>query len=198
MKASEVARAAWSITRRGLKAHGFTSAGSTLTRTGRGGVIHVLSVQRSQSSTGERVMLAVNYGVYSARVARLRATEDKRRISVEDTHWRRRVHFGSEEWLAVTAEETPEEVARVLSETISRAVLPDLDQRASDEALRDEWLAGGSPGITDLQRMLFLLALLHDLGPQEQVAPTIAALRTRHGTTHGGLIEHDLRLLGLG
>ena len=78
------------------------------------------------------------------------------------------------------------------------SVIPDLEKHSTDELLRDEWLAGVSPGLTRQQRLHYLVLLLRDLGPRERLAESITALRTLVvGTVHEGLVEFELKRLGL-
>lgn len=47
----------------------------------------------------------------------------------------------------------------------AEATVRELHEDASDAAFRDEWLAGRSPGIGSMQRLMFLAILLKEIGP---------------------------------
>jgi hypothetical protein len=117
---------------------------------------------------------------------------------VRRAHWRRRIkEDGVERWIAVSGADDGARIARVLM-TASTAALEDLENHASDEALRDERLAGSSPGLVETQRLLYLAVLLRDIGPDPQVPGVVATLRNRvSGTVHEGRIERQLGGLGL-
>ena len=55
--------------------------------------------------------------------------------------------------------------------------VPMIEQYIRDEALRDLWLSGASPGETDLMRLRYLAVLLKALGPDVHLEPTLDALR---------------------
>jgi hypothetical protein len=95
----------------------------------------------------------------------------------------------------------PADVGRVgdeLERALESRALPLLAECASDAALRDEWAAGRAHGITELQRLQFLSALLDEPERRNEQAAVIEELREfgeRKGLT--GAVGAHLERLGI-
>ena len=61
-----------------------------------------------------------------------------------------------------------------------KAAVPEISRYVSDEALRDLWLSGRSPGLGEYERLRYLAVLLKAISPGEHLEPTLEALR-RYG-----------------
>lgn len=197
MSADDVFKAAWRLLKQDLKEHRFFGSGSATHRSCRG-LIELISPQKSNRSTREAVLATINFGVFSPRVAAGMAESAERSPAIERAHWRRRAQFPEGEWLTIRSIDDPGRVAAALGDVVLGTVLPELEKRSSDELLRDEWLTGSAPGLTALQRLLFLVVLLRDLGPRECLPESIKALRALGASSsHVGLVEFELKRLGL-
>ena len=52
---------------------------------------------------------------------------------------------------------------------LSGAVLPSLEAHSSDEGLRDDWLVNRDTWISEAEQLAYLIVLMRDLGPADQV-----------------------------
>jgi hypothetical protein len=59
----------------------------------------------------------------------------------------------------------------------------ELDSLAADEALRDLWLTGQGPSLTEFQRLRNLAVLLSVLGPEDALSRVMADLRQMSNAT---------------
>lgn len=50
-----------------------------------------------------------------------------------------------------------------------KVIFPIINKYISDEALRDLWLSGQSPGISSVRRLMYLSVMLRALGPIESL-----------------------------
>jgi hypothetical protein len=97
----------------------------------------------------------------------------------------------------VRAAESPGDSARVLLDALE-GVLPELSDYSTDEALRDEWLAGASPGLVEMQRLMYLAILLNVIGPPEKLERVVGDLRSLvSGSVHQRLVETRLARAGV-
>jgi hypothetical protein len=73
------------------------------------------------------------------------------------------------------------------------SILPDLLDHSTDDTPCRLWLSGVSPGMTKMQRLLFLAILINEQGPAEQLTAVVAELRSLvSGTVHEGFVERQL------
>lgn len=188
-----------------LKAAGFARRGQTFYRRPADGW-EVFNVQRSRFNTAATVLFTLNLGVASARLLRFFApgrfavAEPKTRPEIWDCHWQQRLGFllpaRLDTWWAIEAETPLAPLIREIGAHLRDLAIPEIARHASDEALRDLWLGGRSPGLTDFQRLLNLTVLLEALGPRERLAPVMDELRRiSAGKPFAGLAEEQLRKL---
>ena len=52
---------------------------------------------------------------------------------------------------------------------LSGAVLPSLEAHSSDEGLRDDWFVNRDTWISEAEQLAYLIVLMRDLGPADQV-----------------------------
>jgi hypothetical protein len=180
-----------------MKGKGFRAKGMLFYRRVDDGNWQLLSLQRSQSSTTATTSVAINYGVYSARVGRKLQEDEAAALDIWKAHWRRRVRAEDrEKWFEIVASDAAEAVAATLIATLEET-LSELGRYERDEALRDEWLSGSSPGLTAMQRLLYLSILVSEIGPAERLPQVVADLRS---SVSGGPQERllDLQLARAG
>ncbi len=184
--------------RASLKSEGFKARNSLFYRTDDDNVL-LVSVQKSVHSSAEESQLTVNYGVRSLRLARRLREDPSADLDIRRAHWRKRLsEGGKEKWLHVLARDTVEHATMIIASAVLQ-ILPDLVAHSSNEALRDEWLSGASPGIGRIQCLLYASILLDEIGPREKTRAVVTELRQLvAGTIHERQIERELADAGIG
>jgi hypothetical protein len=184
--------------RRELKQRGFDAKGTTFHRKIQDGNVVVLSIQKSVKSTSVKTEVTLNYGVYSTLVGGKLQDDPSSATDVMNAHWRKRLSDGGDEkWLSVAATDSPDDCAQRILDAADSA-LPELLAHSTNTALRDEWLAGASPGLTDMQRLLCAAVVVNELGPVERVRDVVAELRALvAGSVHEHLVERQLTRAGV-
>lgn len=183
---------------RSLKQRGFSVRGATFYRTMEEGNTILLSLQKSSKSTTAEAQVTLNYGVYSELIGRGLQDDPKSRHDPLKVHWRKRLtESGREKWLKVRSTDSADECARAIEEA-AESLLPELFAHASDSALRDEWLSGVSPGITNKQRLLFAAMVVNRLGPPEKLGEVVEELhRLVSDPVHTQLLDRQLARAGI-
>lgn len=179
--------------RRELREHGFKKRASTFTAE-REAAWLFFSVQSSKKSTKAEQIVCVNAGVCSkaVRVA-IDGTAEPPRM-VDHCHWKERLEGESGQWWTLSS---PPRTAQALGEMCSlvRSMVPELERLGTDVALVELWLEGTSPGLTVMQRLLFLSVLLAKEGRYDdwraRVAPQLEPFRGRPRVER---VLSDLRL----
>lgn len=185
--------------KRTLKERGFAASGATFHRKAEDGNTVMLSVQKSKNPAPGRVQLTLNYGIYCALIgSRLEGDDGSAPIDVTKAHWRKRLSDGArEKWLSIEATDSSHNCARVIVDA-AEGVLAELGAHSSNTALRDEWMAGSSPGLTDMQRLLFLAILVSEIGPNERLEGLVEELRALvSGSVHERLVARQLGRAGV-
>jgi len=198
MDSSSVAREALVLVRKRLKEVGFSAKRTVFFRKVDGGNIVVLSIQRSTKSSRIELKMTINYGVYSTRIGTKLETDPSSALDLSKAHWRKRLtEDGNEKWLCVKSTDSPDESGSLLVRAL-QSVLPELVEHSTDEALRNQWLSGISPGIGGMQRLLYLAILVNEIGPREKLDSVVRELRTSvAGKIHEGLVERQLTIAGI-
>lgn len=198
MDSNSVLKALLAEMKNHLKALGFKGRGSCFHRAAQGGNIEILSIQKSVKSSAEESLATINYGVHSAIVGRELSDDAGSLPDIDQAHWRRRLSEGNrEKWLAIKAADS---IDGYLQDFLGHldAVLTDLSAHATDASLRDVWMTGQSPGIGEMQRLLFLAVLVNKIGPAEHLEGVISALRKLvSGSVHERLIDRQLAKAGI-
>lgn len=199
MEPSDVFKGAVALIRSALRDRGFSSKGSTFWRKTDEGNTLLLVLQRSSGSSARTRRVTINYGTHCVRIATALGRDPADELDVWKAHWRKRLaESGRERWIEIGEDDSPQHVADQLLAAVLHEVLPDLTLHASDTQLREEWFSGASPGVGNMQRLLFLAILLRDIGPPESLIDIVAELRTLvSGSVHAALVEHDLKRAGL-
>ena len=60
---------------------------------------------------------------------------------------------------------------------MERVVLPIVDAHSHDEVLRDDWLRSADTWLSESRQVAYLIALVRDLGPLEQLPRLRVVLR---------------------
>jgi hypothetical protein len=160
--------------------------------------VGLIEFQSSDRSTKEKLIFTVNLGVYLRPIARFfhpAAVKDRPRIG--DCHWRERLGYllpeRGDKWWNV---ESLQELDRSISEIhlgLTEYGLPQLLRYLDPAELRDEWLSGRSPGLTDTQRLLNVSVLVQELGPYERLPMLFDELRLQsEGKPHEKVVESHI------
>lgn len=140
----------------------------------------LVEVQRSARSSEGQLLITANFGVISRRVAKVMDPLATLSPRYPTWHWRQRIGFLTPEkrdlWWSVTDESDLVVAGTEFIGTVERFGLPALYVAAPDEALRDMWLRGTARGISELQRLFFLSAMLVTLGPRSELDTVLSDL----------------------
>jgi hypothetical protein len=143
----------------------------------------VIQVQKSQFSTKESIRFTLNAGICLKTLLRFdaRTLGSARRAPVEpDCHVRVRIGEllpdGEDKWWIIDHESEPDGLRRAVISAATDHALPFLQRFGSESRVRDLWLGGKSPGLTELQRLTYLAVLLDKDGPPERLADVFARL----------------------
>lgn len=162
-----------------LKKAGLARAGSTyfLNQEGNWGLI---AFQRSARSTSREIVFTVNLGVASARLLAFEGSDASQRPRIEKCHWQERLGFLMPEprdrWWVLKEQTDVLALGKEILTAIETNGIPAVRRLIRDQDLRNLWLSGASPGLTDIQRLKSLSVLLKALGPDELLKETIQSL----------------------
>lgn len=181
--------------RRTLKGQGFQAKSATFFRHNAEGNTILISAQKSTTSTPRESLVVINYGVYSRVIGARLSGDTSAVIDVAKAHWSRRFgEGGREKWFSVGAADSPDDCAYRLAVAVE-SLLPELVAHSVDVALLEEWLSGKSPGLTNMQRLLYAAVLLDEIGPFEKLVGIVSELRALvAGTMHQDLVERMLEM----
>ena len=68
-------------------------------------------------------------------------------------------------WNVGVSSDCDREVGQEISSVLVQRALPFTETLAADETLRDFWLSGAAPGLTDFERLMSLASLVTHIGP---------------------------------
>jgi hypothetical protein len=179
-----------------LKQRGFARRGTVFFRE-QFGNLGLIVLQKSQKTDAEAVIFTINVGVVSSRLALFFSAPPKANHLPEPSewHWRQRLGFllpeGQDKWWTLGPGSNVQQIGDEIQAALDLAVL-EIEKHIKDESLRDLWLAGRSPGLTEVQRLKNLLVLVNALGPEERVASTLEDLR-RVSKVNAAMIETKLK-----
>jgi hypothetical protein len=127
------------------------------------GVCELVDFQRSGTrSSGERIVFTVNLGVVCGDLLGS-GPSGLQKAHITDAHLRRRI--GSflpdpqDKWWEVTVATDRGALIHELQEPLLKRAVPYIEHFLSPNALIALWESGESPGLTELQRVQFLLRL---------------------------------------
>lgn len=129
----------------------------------------VINFQKSRESTKEVISFTINFGVYSDVLGRLQyAYNNSVKPEIEQCHWQSRVgNFMPNSpdywWKADLSSNLNAIVANVLG-AVHDVIMPEINQRLSDEGLIDCWINEAFAGTTEIGRFKYLTSLLKSKG----------------------------------
>lgn len=181
-----------------LKRHGFAKKGNTFRRR-RAEVCDVISVQKSSKSVSDAAVFTVNLGVASLRLlARSEVESDK--CTIDDCHWRQRLGSMSprseDVWWTVRDDASAEAASAEVVAWLDAHGVAALDALPDDAALRDLWLSGRAPGLTEMQRLMNASLLAEALGPESAKSAVVRELKEMAKAKPLPAITARLRELG--
>ena len=160
-----------------LRSRGFRSKNARFRSEVSGNSVVVALQERKNCNIENVLMLTVNVGVHSARLAKRMGREVAEEWDVWRCHWRRRLaRDGQEQWLRFSLDEEDGVAAGRIRDAVL-SMVPALLAHASDEALRDEWLAGRSENLGAMERLLHLSILISEIGPVDRLDAVLEELR---------------------
>jgi hypothetical protein len=180
-----------------LREIGFRRSGQTFRRR-EGPNWLVIDLQTSRYSRAEDLALTVNLGVASALLAAFYGRSDRSPTGA-DCHLQERlgplVFDGRDHWWTLDRETArTDRTARTVTCHLLKTGVPFLEEHASDEAIRDCWLASKAHRMVHWHA---LTVLLHVLGPKRGVEYVLNEQRHRYkfnAEKLGGIEEHAQRL----
>jgi hypothetical protein len=158
-------------------------------------VWQLVGFQKSVNSNRDETSFTVNLSVSSKRIRQFGGQPEK--PHPDEYHWNQRLGFlmpqNDDVWWTVSATST--EVMAEVVRLLGQYGLPELERLSSDVGLRDLWLTGQSPGLTEESRLICLSTLVALLGPAEKLPSLKEQMQDivdRRPTV--GLVRHLQRL----
>jgi hypothetical protein len=142
-----------------LKPAGFRKKGMSNFKRELTDVVHFVQVQKSQKSTKDSAVVTINLGIYSFLVG---DREGYKNVEPElaACHWRKRLgRFlpkPEDKWWELNNEESSRIAGEEICALLKEKALPELEQFSSTSELKQLWVTGESPGITEFQREKYL------------------------------------------
>jgi hypothetical protein len=180
-----------------LKSAGFSKKGAVFRRT-TAEVVHVIAIQKSRRSTAASIEFAVNLGVAS-KLLLDREGVDPAKVRADECHWWRRLTDAdteSDSWWTVDGSESARRAADTVRQILHDRALPLFATLSSDGVLRDLWLAGKSPGLTEVQRLVNLAVLTSQIGPPTEAQAALRLLKAKAESNPLPVLMNCLRQLG--
>jgi hypothetical protein len=163
-----------------LKNYGFHIQNNSFFKT-IGNNVGIVDFQKSNNKEIDKLSFTVNIGVVSYNLLKfINQEEEIRKLEIWDAQWN--VRLGQlmpekkDTWWAINESTNVEQLGRDLLDVIVNLALPEINKYISDGGLRDLWLSGKSPSLTDLQRLMYLSYFLKTIGPTELLGKTTQEL----------------------
>jgi hypothetical protein len=152
-----------------LKGRGFYRRGSSfyLKETDNWGLINF---QKSTKSTTASILFTVNLGVASGHLRSFFSGQKPKLPAVSECHWSTRLGFlqaGQDKWWEVVRGTALDSLELEIRQLLFERGIPEIKKHLDDTSLRDLWLAGRSPGLTEIQRLMNLVVVLKASGPPD-------------------------------
>jgi hypothetical protein len=142
----------------------------------------LINFQKSVASRKDRLILTINLGVASSRLLEsLSAKHRGLNLSIADCHWTNRIGnlqlSRHDKWWTISRETHQGDLGAEIVKCLMEFAVPEIEKHLSDEALRDLWISGTAPGLTDFQRLVYLSLLLKTIGPNDLLQKTVQEMR---------------------
>lgn len=130
----------------------------------------VVNFQKSGKSSSKEVLFTINLGVASVILFTFFSNAIKR-PKIEDCHWRQRIGFllpqHSDVWWTIDSKTKHDKLCNEIIGCLNTYALPAIESFSDDYKLRDLWLSGEAPGLTEIQRLMNLYVLVKKIGPRD-------------------------------
>ena len=171
-----------------LKERGFSQKGTSYFLP-RSDNWEVLGIQKSRRSTADEITFTINLGVCSRKLLEYFSPGRPQKVSIETSHWRIRIGRllpeRQDKWWVLSANQPLEPLLSELKNCISMYAIPELENHITDEQLCQNWLAGNSPGLTEIQRLMNLSVLLEAKGDLTNLQEILKELKIKSEGTPG-------------
>ncbi len=141
----------------------------------------LVSFKKSSTSSANETIFTIDIGISSQRLKHF-FSDTYNLPTIDQCHWRQRIGFllprGYDLWWTITSNTDLCNLCKTIKDILSMYAIPELETYMSDDSLRDLWLTGESPGLTDIERLLNLSVILNDIGPQSILDEIIDKLRS--------------------
>jgi hypothetical protein len=141
-----------------------------------------ISFQKSIRTSRDTIVFTINAGITSGRLLAFAGIQPAGVPNDRERHWSMRLGSmlspASDRWWVLDDATRIEDLCAELAALIRDVALPQCEALIADEALRDLWLAGTSPGLTEIDRLKNLSILLKSLGPSDRLDETLKRLQT--------------------
>ena len=164
-----------------LNENGFRSHGNTFISK-KDDVWSLINFQKSRKSSTTEVVFTVNIGIASSIILNFYDQEIKQ-PKITDCHYRQRI--GSllpqnlDKWWNINSDTDMDGLCAELKKYISEYAFIELDKYSSNSALRDLWLSDKSPGLTSIQRFMYLSIILKEIGPIDTFIEVVEKMRLK-------------------
>lgn len=181
-----------------LKQRGFQRKGNSFWSSTAGNWA-IIQLQRSTKSSAAATTFTLNLGTASK--ALLGFFGKAARVpKIEECHWRQRIGFtlpvATDRWWQLTSADEVGTVADEVNDALVDFGLPAIKSHLSDTSMRELWLSGCAPGLTETDRLKFLSALLNIQGLDAESVTIAARLRAESiGKPTAGLASMHVRKL---
>jgi hypothetical protein len=121
-------------------------------------VLHLVQLQKSVSSDARRVKATVNLAIWLPALAPIRAGRPDS-PTIAAAPWRERIGqllAREDVWWTISSMNDAHDVGALVAGALRDVALPVLDGLSSAAAVRRQWEAGASPGLTEKQRIYML------------------------------------------
>jgi Domain of unknown function (DUF4304) len=187
-----------------LRPSGFVGAGDIIWR-GVNDTVVVIEFQRDLKHVPKsEVRFTINVGI-SLNVLRDDATNADQigaatPPSTNKCHWRNRLGrlliANKDQWWTVDDEKTACTTADYIARELVDEALPVIEAEASSAKILVSWQAGIGPGLTEYERLVYLIRLLIALGRREEAGSALQVLReVSQGKSWERSAAYDLREL---
>lgn len=141
----------------------------------------VINFQKSTSGNEKSVVFTVNLGIASGRLFRFSGKLIEDRPLIEDCHWRQRLGFLLPEkkdvWWTIVVTTLLDRLVKDMENLLCQYGIPEIEKNIRDETLRDLWLTGKSPGLTNFERLKNLSVLIKAIGPTDLLNSVLEELK---------------------
>lgn len=183
-----------------LTQKGFQRSGNTFWSSSPGSWA-LIQFQRSTKSSAQQTTFTVNLGIASKALLKFLG-KPERVPTIDECHWRQRIGFvlpdAADRWWQLMPDANAASVAGEVIKALTQFALPAIESHSSDASLRDTWISGRAPGLTEIDRLRFLSALLKIEGLDAESAIIAGSLEVAsHGRPTAGVARMHLKKLRL-